>query len=75
MNPSISEALHHIRVALAVIPPWLQVVLSGYLAVVLAGMGSNRVKERRGLLLATILLAIAAALALHAITTLSAMLL
>ena len=75
MTPSLTEAFHHIKLYLAVIPPWLQVVLSGYLAVVLAGMGSNRIKERRGLVLATVLLAIAAGLAYHAITMLSAMLL
>jgi hypothetical protein len=71
---SISHALYQIDSYLAVVPPWLQVVLSAYLAIVLAGMGSGRVKERRGLFVAVLLFAIAALLALRALSLLTAML-
>jgi len=41
------------------IPPWLQVVLFGYLSVVLMTWGADKFKERRSLLLAVIYVAAA----------------
>jgi len=50
----------------SMIPPWLQVVLSYYLAIVLASWGRNRIAAKKRFLPAVIGFAIAGLLALRA---------
>ena len=52
------------------IPPWLQVVIFGYLSVVLMTWGADKFKERRSLLLAVVYLAAALLFGLQATFTL-----
>jgi hypothetical protein len=50
----------------SMIPPWLQVVLSYYVAIVLVGWGRNRIAAKKRFFPVVIGFALAALLALHA---------
>ena len=66
MDFSISHVLRQIDGYLSVVPPWLQVLISAYLAVVIATAAMGRVRERRGMLIAVILFLVAVVLGLRA---------
>ncbi len=66
MDFSISHVLRQIEGYLSVVPPWLQVLISAYLAVVLATSAMGRVRERRGLLIAVLIFLVAVLLGLRA---------
>ncbi len=66
MSVSISHLLRQIDDYASVIPPWLQVLLSSYLAITIASFAMGRARERRGLLVSVILWVTAALLALRA---------
>jgi len=66
MDFSISHVLRQIDEHVAVIPPWLQVLISAYLAVVIASAAMGRVRERRGMLIAVILFLVAVVFGLRA---------
>jgi hypothetical protein len=70
---SISHVLRQIDGYLSVVPPWLQVLISAYLAIVLATSAIGRVRERRGLLIAVILFLVAVVLGLRAGSVLMAL--
>lgn len=66
MDVDYRHVLYLLRLYVAMIPPWLQVVLSYYLAIVLASWGRSRIVARKRILPAVIGFAIAALLALRA---------
>jgi len=74
MSFSTSHLLYEIDRYASVVPPWLQILVASYLAVVLATTASGRVRERRGLLVSVILFVIAALLAVRAGSLLVALL-
>ncbi|HSD09709.1 MAG TPA: hypothetical protein VLF14_01905 [Candidatus Binatia bacterium] len=74
MNVDYRHLLYLLNVYVAMIPAWLQVVVSYYLAIVLAGWGRGRIAAKRRFLPAVIAFAIAASLALRATSILSAFL-
>jgi len=73
MDFSISHVLRQIDGYLSVIPPWLQVLISAYLAIVLATAAMGRARERRGLLIAVVLFLVAVLLGLRAGSVLMAL--
>ena len=73
MDFSISRALRQIDGYLSVVPPWLQVLISAYLAIVLANAAMGRVRERRGMLIAVVLFLVAVVFALRAGSVLMAL--
>jgi hypothetical protein len=73
MDFSISHVLRQIDGYLSVVPPWLQVLISAYLAIVLATAAMGRVRERRGLLIAVVLFLVAVLLGLRAGSVLMAL--
>jgi len=66
MDIDYRHLLHLLDLYVAMIPPWLQVVLSYYLAIVLTSWGRGRIVARKRILPAVIGFAIAALLALRA---------
>ena len=66
MSFSISHVLRQIDGYLSVVPPWLQVLISAYLAVVIASAAMGRVRERRGLLITVLLFLVAVMFGLRA---------
>ena len=73
MDVSISHVLRQIDGYLSVVPPWLQVLISAYLAIVLANSAMGRARERRGLLIAVVLFLVAVLLGLRAGSVLMAL--
>lgn len=74
MDADYRHLLYLFNVYVAMIPAWLRVVVSYYLAIVLTGWGRERIAAKKRFLPAVIAFAIAAALALHATSILMAFL-
>ena len=74
MNVDYRDLLRQVDLFIAMIPPWLQVVVSYYLAIVLIGWGRGRIAAQKRFLPAVIGFAIAALLALRATSILMAFL-
>ena len=66
MDFSISHALRKLDEYLPMVPPWLQVLISAYLAIVLATAAMGRIRERRGMLISVILFVVAVLFGLRA---------
>ena len=60
------DVVGQVRYYLALVPPWLQVLLFYYLAVVLGSWARGRFSEKRGFWLATLSLVVAVLLAARA---------
>ena len=74
MNADYQHLLYLLNTYVAMVPAWLQVVVSYYLAIVLTGWGRERIAAKKRFLPAVIAFAIAASLALHATSILMAFL-
>ena len=66
MNVDYRQLIYLLHTYVSMVPPWLQVVVSYYLAIVLAGWGRNRIAAKKRFLPAVIGFALAALLALRA---------
>ena len=54
----MSSLLETLNRAYAAIPPWVEIVVCGYLAVVLGQQAIDRLRERRGVILVIVFAAI-----------------
>jgi uncharacterized membrane protein AbrB (regulator of aidB expression) len=54
----VSSFWHLLARVDATVPPWLQVVICGYLGIVIGQQGLERMRERRGMLLVIVFLVI-----------------
>ena len=68
MLPEIDETIGRY------LPPWLQILVFAYLAIVLGSWSIDKLRERRGVALAALAMAVAAFLGLRAAFLLSALL-
>jgi hypothetical protein len=66
MDFDYRHLIYLLHTYVSMVPSWLQVVLSYYLAIVLTGWGRNRIAAKKRFLPAVIGFAIAALLALRA---------
>jgi hypothetical protein len=66
MDVDYQHLIYLLRTYVSMVPPWLQVVVSYYFAIVLAGWGRNRIAAKKRFLPAVVGFALAALLAVHA---------